>query len=91
MKKLTAMLLATLASGAVFAAAHTATPADAGANRVPDPKQSARCNSEVKAKGLKGDERKAFLKTCMEGVANSTVAPRSMTGVDKPALETAKP
>jgi hypothetical protein len=91
MKNLTTMLLAMLASGAVFAAAHTAAPADAGANRVPDPKQSARCNSEVQARGLKGDERKAFLKTCMEGVANATVAPRSMSGADKPALETAKP
>lgn len=86
MKRPTVMLLAALCSGAVFAA-----PAANEAGRTPDPKQSARCNSEVQAKGLKGDERKDFLKKCMVGVANATTAPQSMTGVDKPALQTSKP
>ena len=91
MKKLTVMLVAALSSGAVFAAAHTAAPAASGAGRTPDPKQTARCNSEAQAKGLKRAERKDFLKTCMAGVANSTSAPHSLSGSDKPALETAKP
>ena len=43
------------------------------------------------AKGLKRADRKAFLKTCMAGVANATAAPQSVSGSDKPALETAKP
>jgi hypothetical protein len=90
MKKLTVMLLAALSSGVVLAAAHTAAPA-AGADRAPDPKQTAKCNSEAKAQGLKRDERKAFLKTCMAGVANATAAPQSLSGANKPALETAKP
>jgi hypothetical protein len=90
MKKLTVMLLAALSSGAVLAAAHTAAPA-AGAGRTPDPKQTAQCNSEARAKGLKRAERKAFLKTCMVGVGNATAAPQSLSGSDKPALETAKP
>lgn len=92
MKKLTMMLLlGALCNGAVFAAAHTAAPASVGADRTPNPKQTAQCNSEARAKGLKRAERKAFLKTCMAGVANSTAAPQSMSGSDKPALETAKP
>ena len=84
MKKLSVMLLAALCSGAVLAAASETS-------RTPDPKQTARCNSEAKAKGLKRAERKAFLRTCMAGVANSTAAPQSVSGSDKPALETAKP
>lgn len=92
MKKLTMMLLlGALGHGAVFAATHTAAPAGATADRTPNPKQTAQCNSEAKAKGLKRAERKAFLKTCMAGVANSTAAPQSMSGSDKPALQTAKP
>ena len=90
MKKLTLMLLAALSSGAVLAAAHTAAPAG-GADRAPDPKQTAKCNSEARDKGLKRAERKAFLKTCMAGVGNATAAPQSLSGTDKPALETAKP
>ena len=90
MKKLTVMLLAAVSSGAVLAAAHTAAPA-AGTSRTPDPKQTAQCNSEAKAKGLKRAERKAFLKTCMVGVGNATAAPQSLTGSDRPALETSKP
>jgi hypothetical protein len=89
MKKITMMLLAALSSGAVFAAAHTAAPT--AASRTPDPKQTAQCNSEAKAKGLKRAERKAYLKTCMVGAGNATAAPQSMSGTDKPALETAKP
>jgi hypothetical protein len=84
MKKLSVMLLAALCSGAVLAAANET-------GRTPDPKQTARCNSEAKAKGLKRAERKNFLRTCMVGVANSTAAPQSVSGSDKPALETAKP
>ena len=91
MKKLTVMLLAALSSGAVLAAAHTAAPASGAAERTPDPKQTAKCNSEAQAKGLKQAERKAFLNTCMAGVGNATAAPQSLSGTDKPALETAKP
>jgi maltose-binding protein MalE len=90
----TVMLLAALSSGAVLAAAHTAAPATAGTSGTggtPDPKLTARCNSEAKAQGIKRAERKAFLKTCMAGAANSTAAPQSVSGADKPALETAKP
>src|SRR3978361_2295001 len=58
MKKITMMLLAALSSGTVFAAAHTAAPT--AASRTPDPKQTAQCNSEAKAKGLKRAERKAY-------------------------------
>ena len=84
MKLLTVMLLAALHGGAVFAAAGETS-------RTPDAKQTARCNSEAKARGMKRAERKAFLRTCMAGVANSTAAPQSVSGSDKPALETAKP
>jgi hypothetical protein len=87
MIKPTVMLLAALCSGAVLAAA----PAANETSRPPDPKQTARCNSEANAKGLKRAERKDFLRTCMAGVANSTAAPQSLSGSDKPALETAKP
>lgn len=83
MKKLTMMLLAALTSGAVLAAGET--------GRTPDPKQSARCNDEARAKGLKSEERKAFLKTSMAGAANATSAPQSLSGPEKPALQTSKP
>lgn len=59
--------------------------------RTPDPKQTARCNDEAKAKGLESGERKAFPKTCLAGTANSTSAPQSLSGPEKPALQTAKP
>jgi hypothetical protein len=85
MKQLTVMLLA-----ALFLAPAAALAASASKS-TPDPKQTARCNSEAQAKGLKRADRKAFLKTCMAGVANATAAPQSVSGSDKPALETAKP
>ena len=91
MKKLTMMLLAALGSGAVLAAGNNAAPATSETGGTPDPKQTAQCNSEAKAKGLKRAERKAFLRTCMAGVANSTSSPHSVSGTDKPALQTAKP
>ena len=91
MNKLILMLLAGAFSGAALAAAHTAAPMTPDAGRVPDPKQTAQCNSQAAAKNLKGDERKAYLTTCMGGVANSTASPQSMTGAGKPALETSKP
>lgn len=91
MKKLIVILLAALGSSAVLAAAHTAVPAATATNRAPDPKQTARCNSEANVKDLKRAERKTFLKSCMAGTANSTAAPQSLSGIDKPALETAKP
>lgn len=91
MNKLILMLLAGAFSGAALAAAHTAAPMTPEAGRVPDPKQTAQCNSQAAAKNLKGDERKAYLTTCMGGVANSTASPQSMSGTGKPALETSKP
>jgi hypothetical protein len=30
------------------------------------------CNADAKAKGLKGDERKAFMKTCLSGAAGAS-------------------
>lgn len=81
------MLLAVLSTGVAFAAA----PATSDTGRTPNPKQTAQCNSEAKAKGLKRAERKDYLRTCMAGVSNSTASPQSMSGNDKPALETAKP
>ena len=84
MKKLILMLSVTFCAHAVHAA-------NTGSGRTPDPKLTARCNSEAQAQGLKRAERKAFLKTCMKGAANATAAPQSLSGPDKPALETAKP
>lgn len=78
-------------SGAALAAAHTAAPPAAHAGSRPDPKQTARCNSEARAQGLKHDQRKVYLETCMKGVANTTASPQSLSGNGKPALETAKP
>jgi hypothetical protein len=51
-------------------------PAKNDAARAPSPKQLKRkaCSADAKAEGLKGDERKAFIKECVadEGLASAT-------------------
>jgi hypothetical protein len=57
-----------LASGGAFAASHVGAPmAGASAAKAPTAQQTrmATCNKE--ATGKKGDERKAFMKSCLSG------------------------
>ena len=54
---------AVLVSGSVFAAEKTLTPQQ---------ERMKACNADPKAKELKGDERKAFMSSCLKG--NSTAA-----------------
>ncbi len=57
--------LAVLAGPAVFAqAAGTATAAKPANSQQEKMKT---CNAEATSKGLKGDERKSFMKTCLSG------------------------
>lgn len=72
MKTILHALVATLAMA-------TLVPADALAN--PQHERMKRCNAEAKEKVLKGDERKAFMSTCLkgkhEGGAAQAAAPAS--------------
>lgn len=79
MKKLFSLIAlgACLSFGAVHAqdkapapaAPAAATPAAPAADKAPTAQQSkmATCNAAPKAKELKGDERKAFMKECLSG------------------------
>ncbi len=57
MKKLVIALCLTLATGAAFAKDEKAA--------TPQQNKMADCNKEAKEKTLKGDERKAFMKSCL--------------------------
>ena len=63
----------------VASAVFTAQAADPG-KKAPSPAQLAQqekmksCNKEATAKALKGDERKAFMKTCLSGKASAAPA-----------------
>jgi hypothetical protein len=49
------------------------------------------CNKEAAAQGKKRAERRAFMKTCLSGVTNATIAPQSNREKTAPALEAPKP
>ncbi|OGT11508.1 MAG: PsiF repeat-containing protein [Gallionellales bacterium RIFCSPHIGHO2_02_FULL_57_16] len=53
-------------AGAPAAAATPATPATPAASSAQQDKMKA-CNADAKTKGLKGDERKKFMSTCLKG------------------------
>ena len=70
-----AAALAAAAPAAPAAAPAAAAPAPAAAAAPTDKKtaQQAKmksCNADAKTKGLKGDDRKAFMKTCLSASAN---------------------
>lgn len=54
---------------------------DAATKKEPSAKQLAQrekmkgCNAEAKSQGLKGDERKTFMKSCLSGGAAGEAAP----------------
>ena len=54
-----------------------AAPAKAATASAPSPKQLKRkaCSADAKAEGLKGDERKAFIKDCMADDSLASAAP----------------
>ena len=64
-------LLALIALGATLSFNASAQPAAAPAEKAPTAQQSkmATCNADPKAKTLKGDERKAFMKECLSNKA----------------------
>ena len=67
----TLALSLTLSAGGAFAAAHTGAPMAGDAKKAPTEQQSKMksCNADTKAKTLKGDERKAFMKDCLSADA----------------------
>jgi psiF repeat len=92
MNKVIAFLVSAMFSAAALAAAHTAAPASAGPDANAKGAQQNRAKScNAQAKGMKRKERRAFLKTCLAGNPNATVAPESQTDKSKPALESPKP
>ena len=92
MNKLIITLAAALLAGPALAADRSAQPSRAEAAPLEAPRETSRaCNQEAASKGLKGDQRKAFLNECMKNVGNATAAPQSLGDPSKPALETAKP
>jgi len=91
MKKTAAVLVAALFSASVFAATGTSERAAPSASRTAQQSRMATCNKEAAAQGKKRAERKAFMKTCLRGVSNATVAPQSSREETAPALEAPKP
>jgi len=73
----------------VLAAGSTVAAAEGKAKKTPSPAQQAQyermksCNKEAKAKALKGNERKIFMKGCLSGKAGS--APASTPANTTPA------
>ena len=69
-------LTLSLSAGGAFAAAHAGAPM-ADAKKAPTEQQNKMktCNADTKAKTLKGDERKAFMKECLSGGAAAASAP----------------
>jgi hypothetical protein len=62
--------LALLAGSAAFAQAAPAASAGTAAAAQPANSQQERmksCNADATAKGLKGDDRKSFMKSCLKG------------------------
>ena len=57
--------LMALVLGSAAAAGWAADPA--AADKTPQQNRMAQCNQDAKAKALKGDERKAFMKDCLSG------------------------
>lgn len=67
MKQLIALIA--LSGAATLCLAQTAAPAAAPAEKAPTAQQNrmGTCNQEAGDKALKGDERKAFMKSCLSG------------------------
>jgi len=91
MKKITAVLVAAAFSGSSFAAADAPRPGAPSTSRTAQRSQMASCNKEAAAQGKKRAERKAFMKSCLSGVTNATVAPQTSREKTAPALEAPKP
>ena len=81
--------------GVAAAAADVAKKAPSAAQLAQQEKMKS-CNKEAKAKALKGDERKAFMKSCLSGKASTapataTVAPATAkaapAAASKPATQ----
>jgi hypothetical protein len=91
MKKIYAVLVAASFSASAFAAAGAPADAAPGATRTAQQSKMALCNKEAAAQGKKRAERRAFMKTCLSGVTNATIAPQSNREKTAPALEAPKP
>ena len=65
---------AVLVSGSVFAAEKTLTPQQ---------ERMKACNADPKAKELKGDERKAFMSSCLKGNSTAAAPAKPMTQQEK--------
>lgn len=68
MKKLLVALCLTLATGVAFAKEEKAA--------TPQQSKMADCNKEAKDKDLKGDERKAFMKSCLSNKPAAAAEPK---------------
>ena len=71
---------AVLVSGSAFAAEKTLTPQQ---------ERMKSCNADPKAKELKGDERKAFMSSCLKG-ETTAAAPAAATTPAKPMTQQEK-
>lgn len=92
MKKLIVIFAAAMLAGPAFSADRPGQPAKTGAAPLDAPRDTSRdCNREASDQGLKGEQRKTFLNSCMKNVGNATAAPQSLGDPSKPALQTSKP
>ncbi|MFS0758533.1 PsiF family protein [Noviherbaspirillum sp. 1P10PC] len=92
MNKLIIMLAAAMLAGPAVSADRVGQPSKTEAAPLDAPRDTSReCNQQAKDKGLKGEQRKTFLNSCMKNVGNATAAPQSLGDPSKPALQTSKP
>lgn len=92
MNKLIILLAAATLAGPAVSADRAAQPSKTDAAPLEAPRDTSReCNQQAADKGLKGEQRKTFLNSCMKNVGNATTAPQSLGDPNKPALQTSKP
>lgn len=87
MNKTFAVLAALSFAGSAFAAGHTASPA-ADAPKTDQQNKMTVCNKE--ATGMKGDERKAFMKDCLSAKPKASDAQKAQQGKMKTCNAEAK-
>jgi len=77
---------AAVLTSAILLVAAPSYAEEAVAKKEPSAKQLAQrekmkgCNADAKAQGLKGDERKAFMKSCLSGDGPDEAAPTEQKG-----------
>lgn len=91
MRRAFAVLLSLCFSASAFAAAGNDNSSASGSTAGNSKELKRSCNAEARKQKLNRTKRREFMRECMAGASNATVAPQSQGDKAKPALESAKP